>query len=154
MNSLVVYGSLYGNTEKVAKTIGDSIKSKVLRAGKVRQSELNNYNLLIVGSPTQGGRPNPETQKFLNNIPANSLKNIRVAAFDTRIEIKDQKGFLRLVMKMVNYAAPKIAKSLEDKGGLLMADPEGFIVEGTEGPLRKGELERASSWAKKFLSFK
>jgi hypothetical protein len=26
--------------------------------------------------------------------------------------------------------------------------PEGFIVEGKEGPLKEGELSRATAWAK------
>jgi len=38
---------------------------------------------------------------------------------------------------------------LKGKGGYLTAQPDGFIVEDSEGPLKKGELERAASWAKK-----
>ncbi len=34
------------------------------------------------------------------------------------------------------------------KDGYLAAEPEGFIVEDSEGPLKKGELERAAIWAK------
>jgi len=34
------------------------------------------------------------------------------------------------------------------KGGRLVAEPEGFIVENKEGPLKQGELERANKWAK------
>ena len=29
-----------------------------------------------------------------------------------------------------------------------MAPPEGFVVQGKEGPLREGELERAGVWAR------
>jgi hypothetical protein len=28
----------------------------------------------------------------------------------------------------------------------LIAEPEGFIIEGTEGPLRAGEPDRARAW--------
>jgi hypothetical protein len=38
------------------------------------------------------------------------------------------------------------------KGGELIAPPEGFFVQGTEGPLKEGELERASDWAKQILA--
>jgi hypothetical protein len=29
-----------------------------------------------------------------------------------------------------------------------VANPEGFFVKGTKGPLKDGEQERAASWAK------
>jgi hypothetical protein len=32
----------------------------------------------------------------------------------------------------------------------LIAEPEGFFVKASKGPLLEGELERASAWAKKF----
>jgi len=31
---------------------------------------------------------------------------------------------------------------------MLIASPEGFFVKGRKGPLKKGELKRAASWAK------
>ena len=51
-------------------------------------------------------------------------------------------------MSVIRYAAERIAKDLVKKGGRLVAEPEGFIVENKEGPLKQGELERASKWAK------
>jgi hypothetical protein len=48
----------------------------------------------------------------------------------------------------VHNAAERIAKALAKKGGRLVAELEGFIVEQKEGPLKQGELERASNWAK------
>jgi hypothetical protein len=39
-----------------------------------------------------------------------------------------------------------IAKRLRHRGYRLAAPPEGFIVTGTEGPLREGELARAREW--------
>jgi hypothetical protein len=44
--------------------------------------------------------------------------------------------------------AREIGKALE-AGGRLVAPPEGFAVEGTEGPLKQGELERAAEWARR-----
>jgi len=37
-------------------------------------------------------------------------------------------------------------------GATIIAPPEGFIVTGTEGPLRDGELPRAVEWAKGILA--
>lgn len=156
MKVLVVYDSVYGNTEKVARAIGEALvssdKVKVLTAGKVSLSDLNSVDILIVGSPTHGGRPTPETTKFLNSLKPDSLKGIRVASFDTGISSQGKGVGLKLLVRVFGYAASRIAKELEAKGGKLAVPPEGFFVEGREGPLKDGELKRASGWAKKIRS--
>lgn len=96
--------------------------------------------LLIVGSPTHGGRPTPAIQDFLKKVSGAAIKGINVAAFDTRLST-------RLVGIFV-YAAGKITKRLKRNGGILIASPEGFFVKGKEGPLEDGELDRAENWAK------
>jgi hypothetical protein len=56
------------------------------------------------------------------------------------------------MVKLFGYAAIPIANRLRKKGGELALPPEGFIVEGTEGPLRRGELERAADWARQLVA--
>jgi flavodoxin I len=151
MKALVVYDSLYGNTEKIAKAIGEAIEAKTLKVSEANLSELASFNLLIVGSPVQGGRATKAVQDFLGKIPANALKNVNIASFDTRFSPKE-KGFgIRILIKVFGYAAGRIAQSLQSKGGHLVTQPEGFIVEGKEGPLREGELERAAQWGKEIV---
>ena len=146
-----VYDSLYGNTEKVAKAIADAVGGEAKPVGEVDPSELKGLDLLIVGSPTHGGNPSPKMQEFLQGIPANALNNVKVAAFDTRFEKAGRAIGMRLLMAVINFAAPRIAKALESKSGKLIAEPEGFIVVGKEGPLKEGELSRSSTWAKRIL---
>ena len=150
MEVLVVYDSMYGNTEKIAKSIGGAITGnvQVLRASEANPSDLKSINFLIIGSPTQGFRPAKSVQTFIESIPGNALKGIDVAAFDTRIPASDVGTGLRLLMKIGGYAAPRIANALKKKGGNLAVPPEGFFVKDKEGPLKEGELERAASWAK------
>ena len=142
MKTLVVYDSMYGNTEKVAEAIGGAIVGDVmvLNAAKANPSELESIDLLIVGSPTQGGRPTPAIQDFLNRVSEPAIKGINIAAFDTRFSTR--------WVKIFGYAAGKIARSLEKLGGTRIVSPEGFFVKGKEGPLEEGELERAASWAR------
>jgi flavodoxin len=144
MNILIVYSSVYGNTEQIAKAIANSLNPlgnvKLVRADQANPSELESIEILIVGSPTQAGRPTTAIKEFLSKIPAGALKNIGVAVFDTRMDI--------FFTKLFGYAAPRIAESLKEKDGHLVLQPEGFIVKGKEGPLKPGELERAASWAK------
>jgi len=148
MKSLIVYDSLYGNTEKIAKAIGAALTGevKVLRVGEVDPSELKTFDLLIVGSPTHGGRASPTMREFLDKIQAAALQGINVAAFDTRLTSRWAAIF--------GYAAGRIAKSLKKKGGTLIVSPQGFLVTGTEGPLKEGEVERAASWAKEIVETK
>jgi flavodoxin I len=145
MRAIIVYDTQYGNTEMIAKAIGDAIEGgvSVLRAGGFSPSELERPGLLIVGSPTHGGRPTPATQSFIKDAPIALLEGTEVAAFDTR--------GASMFVRIFGYAATRIADSLKKRGGKLVAPPEGFIVEGTKGPLRDGETERAAAWAKEIL---
>jgi flavodoxin I len=146
MKAVVVYDSVYGNTEQIARSIGGAVSGdvRVLRAGEVGPAELASLDLLIVGSPTYGGRPTPAARDFLNRVPQAAVKGVAVAAFDTRISVK--------VVRIFGFAAGRIAGSLKKKGGTLVLPPEGFFVEGTEGPLKEGELERAAGWAQGIMA--
>ena len=148
MKALIVYDSVYGNTERIARAIAEAIapsgEGKALRAGEANLSELESLDLLIVGSPTHGGRPTAAVQDFLNKVP--KLQDINVAAYDTRITTK--------FVKVFGYAAGRIANNLKKKGGILIASPEGFFVTGGQGPLKEGELERAAAWVKGMLESK
>jgi flavodoxin len=145
MKALVVYDSVYGNTEKIARAIGGAIAGevKVLPAGEVNPSELEGLDLLIAGAPTQGGRPTPGMQGFLKKVTESAIKGKSVAAFDTRISAK--------WVGIFGYAAGRITRELKGKGGNLIVPPEPFYVKGTEGPLKDGELERAATWAQELV---
>lgn len=150
MKALVIYDSVYGNTQKIAQAIGDGLTGevKVVPVGDMNASEVRSFDLLVVGSPVHGGRATPSIEAFLQQLPAHALEGKSVAAFDTRFEAEEQGIGLRILMSVIRYAAERIARELAKKGGRLAAEPEGFIVEQKEGPLKQGELERASQWAK------
>jgi flavodoxin len=143
MRTLVVYDSVYGNTEAIARAIAGAIAGEVLRVGEANPAALKEIDLLIVGSPTQGGRATPAIQAFLSKIPEAAIKGIRVAAFDTRISTK--------WVGIFGYAARRIARNLKGRGGTLVVPPEGFFVKSTKGPLKEGETERAAAWARGLL---
>jgi hypothetical protein len=148
VTTLVVYDSAYGNTERIATAIAAAIPGAgVYRIGAIDPANLPAIDRLIVGSPTQGGQPTKATQSWLAFIPQGRLANVGVAAFDTRLAAADQGFALRLVMGVIGYAAPRILSALGAKGGSVIAGAEGFVVNGKEGPLHQGELERAVTWA-------
>lgn len=150
MSTLIIYDSAYGNTAKVANAIARSIESTdsvmVKAADEVGLNDIGAADTVIVGSPTQGGQPTAKIKQFLNSLAPDSLRGKEVAAFDTRFAVRAQKFLLRLLMRLIGYAAPRIAASLRDKGGTLLTGPEGFIVQDKTGPLAPGELNRAKLW--------
>jgi flavodoxin len=153
MKTLIIYDSVFGNTEKIAQAIGSDLGSPeeagVFQVNNARLDQLTGAELLIVGSPTRGFKPTPAITDFLKSMPTGSLEGVRVAAFDTRLEASDKDSFfLRFIVKIGGYAASPIAALLKKKGGNLVVPPEGFFVLKSEGPLREGELERAAAWAK------
>jgi flavodoxin len=143
MKVLLVFDTVQGNTDMVARAIATTLipaDVKICRPGEVTPSDFKFIDLLIVGSPTMGGRPTQPMQKFLYDIPSDAIKGIDAAAFDTRVKAK--------WVKIFGYAAERIADSLKNKGANLVAPPEGFFVVGSKGPLKDGELDRARAWIK------
>ena len=158
MKTMVVYDSVFGNTGQIAQAIGNALGSQddveTIRVSNVQPKQLTGLELLIVGSPTQKFRPTAATTNLLRGIPKNGLIGVKVAAFDTRFtmsEIEETRVFPFFV-RIFGYAAKPISDRLEKKGGELIIPPEGFYVEGVEGPLKEGELERAADWAKKIIN--
>jgi flavodoxin len=157
MDALVVHDSVFGNTEQVAQSIGNALGPQegveVLRVGSVKPERLTGVKLLIVGSPTRGFRPTEGITNFLKGIPSDGLDGVKVAAFDTRLSTSDiESSALRFIVKTGGYAAKRIATRLKKSGGDLITPPEGFFVEGREGPLKEGELERAADWARHIMA--
>lgn len=153
MKALIIYDSLFGNTERVAQAMVTALRDRAevtaYRVSDVEPEDFAGVDVLIVGSPTQGFQPTPAIKKLLDNMAAQELKGVKVAAFDTRIAVEDVGSkVLTLMVKLFGYAAKPIANRLQKKAGALVVPPEGFLVQGKEGPLKEGELARAAAWAK------
>ena len=157
MKALVVYDSEFGNTEKVARAMGEALDRlgdvQVLNVTDPQALQVEGLDLLVAGGPTQRFTARPAMKSWLKAIPSNGLARIKVAAFDTRITQEEIDGIkiLAFFVKLFGYAAEPIAKGLTAKGGELLVEPAGFYVAGTEGPMVKGELERAEAWAEGLL---
>jgi flavodoxin len=156
MKAMVVFDSIFGNTEQIAKVIGKVLsfetEVEVLKVNQVKPEQLKGLDLFIVGSPTRAFQPTPAIKKLLGSIPSTGLNNVKVASFDTGISLDDINSSIgHFFINLFGYAAKPIANKLVKKSGNLVADPEGFFVEGSEGPLKQGELERAADWAGQIL---
>jgi flavodoxin I len=143
MKTLIVYDSIYGNTQAIAQAIGDALPGEVtiVHVTEANVLELKDLELLIIGSPTHGSLPSEAIQGLIEKIGAPAREDAKVATFDTRLTW----GFLR----RWGFAASKIADTLQEKGWTLVGTPGGFFVRGLKkGPLKRGEEDRAAAWAK------
>ena len=162
MKVMVIYHSQFGNTAQIARAIAEGFGSALERPEEVGLQQIGGTNpdqlaeldLLIVGSPTQKFRPTSATSNFLKRIPKHGLKGVKVAGFDTRLTEEEIQayGFLSKMVDLFGYAAEPISKRLAKKGGDVVMSPEGFTVQGMEGPLSEGELERAKDWGQRILA--
>lgn len=153
MKVLIIYDSVYGNTEKIAQAMKQTLEGNEVRVCKVADADPEGFksvHLLIVGSPTHGGRPTPAMKRFLKQIPTNGLQGVHAAAFDTGIPRQGQGVFLKLVISVLGYAAKHIASALQKRGATILKE-ETFYVTGKEGPIQEGEIDRAQTWARALL---
>jgi flavodoxin len=158
MKILIIYDSVFGNTEQIAQAIYAALSSheevEVIRVSDVKPEQLTGLNLLIVGSPTQRFRPTAAINNLLKRIAKNGLKGVKIAAFDTRLTMSNiqRTPILAFFVRLFGYAAKPISVKLKKKGGESIISPDGFFVEEIKGPLKAGELQRAADWAKQIIT--
>ena len=148
MNALVVYYSKFGNTKQVADAIAQTLSSfdsiREISADQLSASDLNHIDLLVVGTPTHMANVPQALRLVLDALPKRILKGIRVAAFDTSL---DMNWFVKLFT-----AAKPLNRKLRYLGGKPIVHPKSFFVADQEGPLCDGEIERAQTWAEAILT--
>ena len=157
MKALVVYDSFFGNTEQIARAISDALAGQTdvttLRVGDVKPEHLTGLNLLVVGSPTRAFSASPATKAWLKALAPNSLRGVKVAAFDTRADMKDVNSrTLTAFVKLFGHAAEPIAASLTKRGGTLVVPAEGFFISGQGRPAEGWRASRATAWAQQIAA--
>lgn len=70
MKACVLYFSETGNTKKFAEAIAESLKiSALFDISSSEPSEFDDYDVLIIGTPTHGFRPSVEALAFVGGLP-------------------------------------------------------------------------------------
>ena len=162
--ALVIYESMYGNTEQIARAIGEGLAERmqvdVVEVGVAPTTLAADVGLVVVGGPTHAfGMSRPGTRvsaaKEAESPLVSSGIGVRewlealeqpaeplvAAAYDTHVDHPK-------LLRHVGSAAAAIAKRLEKLGIEAVAEPEHFWVAGTPGPLRDGELQRAHDFGR------
>jgi len=165
MRALVVYESLYGNTQRVALAIAEGLRQHVetdaIEVGIAPRMLPPELELLVVGGPTHAhGMSTPSTRDHAAErvdrpaissgdgvrewlATAEPARAIAVAAFDTRI-----KG----PTIVTGSAAKGIAKALEGRGLRPSLGTASFVLDGVTGEpydrMPGSELDRARAWGR------
>lgn len=153
MTAVIIYDSIFGNTAAIAKAIAAALEAKgpvrLVSASDAKGLSLEDADLLVVGSPTRGFRPTPAIDEIIAGLDAPAGRRLHAAVFDTRLDAEQiHPAPLRWVVNAGGYAAQRIAQALRERGFEVMGAEGDFMVTGTEGPLKPGELERAGKWAR------
>lgn len=146
MNTLVIYDSQFGNTEVLARIVANSLTAagtcEAKRVSSVRRENVADKDLIIFASPTVSWRELPAMQSFLEGLTPVDLKGKKIACFET-------------VMHLPKFIKGSAVKSMLAKLSLVGAaapvSTESFFVMGRDGPLQKGEEQRAEKWAKSIV---
>ena len=147
MQTVVIYDSKFGNTEKIAEAIGRGIGTvsdvRVLSTVEAAQpAPAESADLLVLGGPTHNHGPSAGLRALLSGLP-DSFRGVPAACFDTRYRGPEL---------LMGSAAAGAAKALAVAGTELVTSPESFYMT-RRGPLElqqlePGEIERAEQWGK------
>lgn len=162
MNAVVVYESHWGNTAAVARAIAEGIgpQARVLNTDEATPSAIADADLIVAGAPVMAfGLPgdraeaalehgadtattppdvsHPSLRSWLDRLPAG---HGAAAAFETRVHWSP------------GGATGAIEKRLAAAGYQPIAKGGRFLVAGQQGPLRDGELDKATAWGRELAA--
>ena len=160
-SALVVYESMYGNTDNLAHAIANGIEEvmsvTVVNVNHASSKSLLAIDLIVVGGPTHIHGLSRQSTRDVAISSASAELPLDVdavgtgvrewldgidtsaryfAAFDTRIDMPKW---------MTGAAAPQIARLLRSRGLESLVTPESFLVTD-ETTLVPTELSRAKQW--------
>ncbi|MFX1606006.1 MAG: flavodoxin family protein [Promethearchaeota archaeon] len=145
MKVLVAFDTKYGNTETVAKTIVEGIKSAegievaLSNMKKVDFKKLDGYDAMLVGCPTHFGGPTRGAKKFIDKLGKLELKGKKIAVFDTYIK-EDFEKSVKKMEERINEKSP----------GLQLLLPGLSIQVGDmKGPILEEELPKCREFGKR-----
>ena len=113
MQTLEVYFSKFGNTQKVAKAIAKRMESQgpvqTISSAELTVSVMQEVDLVVMGSPTHNMNLPKAVQPLFEKLPKRMLPGTPVAAFDTSYKMS------AILSRFT--AAKKLSKKVRTLGG-------------------------------------
>ena len=168
MKAIVVYESYWGNTASVAQAIAEGLgpEAKAMPTDQAAGDALTGIDLIVAGSPiiafslpsektrtdmlakpdkkapSPADLSHPSMRSWLVSLPKAGVSGhgggrgaaVRAAAFETGFKLSP------------GGSAGKILKMLAEMGYEPIAKKQRFLVKGSYGPVKEGELDRAKAW--------
>jgi hypothetical protein len=166
MKALVMYESMFGNSERVARAVAEGLAEHVeVVVRDVTSSPGGEVpvgtDLLVVGGPTHAfsmSRPGTREdairqgagqglatrglREWLDGLDPD-LHGLAAATFDTRVT---------RVRRLPGSAARSAARVLRRRGVRMLVLPESFFVDDVAGPLSPDEITRARAWGERLAA--
>jgi hypothetical protein len=163
LRALVVYESMFGNTEEVARDVAaglvdEGVLVRLVEVTSARPADEYHVDLLVVGAPThafslsrpstredavrKGGRSAAAStglREWLGAMSGHGRQHGMAAAFDTRVTS---------MRRLPKAASTRAHHLLSHLGFTMLSRPTGFLVTDIKGDLVTGEGERATSWGR------
>jgi hypothetical protein len=158
MRALVVFESMFGNTEVIARAVAEGLSSRipvdVVEVSAAPKEIGADVALLVVGGPTHAfGMSRVQTRQDATKQALGHVVSqgegirewlgdvtcpvpVPAVAFDTRIS----KGWVP------GSASRGARKRLRARGFTTTSEPKSFYVQGVSGPLTEGQASRAHQW--------
>jgi flavorubredoxin len=135
--ALVVYDSVFGNTEKVARALARGLEDggvgvECVRVDAVKFDELSGNDLLVIGGPVHGWNVSKPIKEFLERLKSmEGLSGKKAFAFDTKMGRS----------MLAGDAGGKIERKLKSLGLKIIKAHASAVVKGRQGPLEEGSEE-------------
>ena len=141
--AVIVYYTVYGNTEKAAKAIRDSLVSAGVEAEckkiqDTKPDDLKAFDAIVFGTPTHMEDIPDQVRRFMESLKRVDLRGKQGAAFDTRYKDEPVGGLNVLEEYMKTLGMNVVSR------GLPVLLPSG----AGEGPLITNELSKCSRFGK------
>ena len=146
MKAIILYGSRFGSTEKIAKSLEIGLKATAGIQSVVCTTtndipsidSLKEYDILCIGAPTENTTAPKPMKEFLAKLKVTDLSGKYGFAFDTKLD-----------SRFSGSAAKYIEKELVDQGFRIIASRESAIVSSIKehgsivgARLKEGEEKR------------
>ncbi|MFF5986515.1 flavodoxin domain-containing protein [Prauserella flavalba] len=162
MKAVVVFESMFGNTESVARAVAEGLRRHgsvvvdVVNVDDAQRAPGDDVQLVVAGGPTHAfGLSRKRTRESAKQQATGALVTRRTGLREWLDALPGARpsawaaAFATKAAKprwLPGSAAKAAAKRLRGKGYRLITRPKDFTVEGTGGPLSEGQLARAREW--------
>lgn len=120
--ALVVYHSKTGHTAEAAEAVArgleaGKVSATVKHVSEVRPSEMDEYSVLAVGSPTRGARPARVVKKFVKGLDRKALKGKKATVFSAYAGFRGKATLRRLRRLLRRRGAKVVLRGVAVKAG-------------------------------------